>query len=88
MAGGGSLMNSGCAYMPGLVSLTVSLADIDECSEGSDSCEQLCNNTEGYYLCSCLDGYSLRSNNLSCQGSAMISMMLVYEVYILIFRHK
>ncbi|XP_013402401.2 LOW QUALITY PROTEIN: uncharacterized protein LOC106168022 [Lingula anatina] len=41
--------------------------DIDECAMGSNvtnNCEQLCENTEGSYTCTCYDGY--RSNGSRC----------------------
>ena len=57
--------------------VTLFLADIDECVDGSHGCEQLCNNTKGSYLCSCLDGYRLQINRLSCQGSYTNLMIML-----------
>ena len=42
--------------------------DIAECSDGTNSCEQLCNNRQGSYECSCLEGYELDSDGFSCRG--------------------
>ena len=36
--------------------------DYDECSD-PDRCSQVCNNWEGGYNCSCVDGYDLKNNN-------------------------
>ena len=44
------------------------LADIDECAEGLDSCEQICMNTNGSYACSCQSCYYLGSDGFSCNG--------------------
>lgn len=63
----------------------VSIADRDECSEWG-FCEQLCENTDGSYKCSCVDGYALHDRNkcralnapameiLLAQGSAIWRM--------------
>ena len=42
--------------------------DINECSEDSDNCSQFCNNTIGSYQCYCEDGYTLDSDEHSCNG--------------------
>lgn len=33
--------------------------DINECANGDNLCNQYCNNTDGSYVCSCYDGYTL-----------------------------
>ena len=43
-------------------------ADIDECSEGIDNCNQTCTNTEGSFTCGCDDGYLLYSDETTCNG--------------------
>ena len=43
--------------------------DIDECSEGTSGCQQVCTNTEGAYSCSCREGYEL-VNSKFCEGEA------------------
>uniref|UniRef100_A0A8D0L605 Pro-epidermal growth factor n=1 Tax=Sphenodon punctatus TaxID=8508 RepID=A0A8D0L605_SPHPU len=41
--------------------------DIDECLEGGlDTCGQTCVNTLGFYICSCLPGYTLDNDKWSC----------------------
>lgn len=42
--------------------------DIDECSDGLATCDQLCNNTVGSYYCGCLAGYRLLSDDITCQS--------------------
>ena len=46
-----------------------SLADIDECSEGSDNCgmNAECLDTPGSYDCRCSDGYE--GNGFTCTGT-------------------
>ena len=44
------------------------IADIDECTRGTDNCAQRCTNTPGSFTCSCNAGYRLASNRLSCNG--------------------
>ena len=44
------------------------IADINECTRGTDNCAQRCTNTPGSFTCSCNAGYRLASNRLSCSG--------------------
>ena len=50
--------------------LFVSLSpDLDECADGTDRCDQECNNTNGSYTCGCISGYFLYSvDNFTCEG--------------------
>ncbi|XP_019623050.1 PREDICTED: uncharacterized protein LOC109469109 [Branchiostoma belcheri] len=41
---------------------------IDECSVGTDNCEQICINNPGSFTCSCNVGYKLSSNGWDCIG--------------------
>ena len=43
-------------------------SDIDECSEDTDNCSQNCNNTIGSYQCFCNDGYTLDTDQHTCNG--------------------
>ena len=42
------------------------LIDIDECNEGTSNCNQICNNTDGSYTCSCLAGYQFEYDIYYC----------------------
>ena len=42
---------------------------MDECSVGTDSCNQNCVNTDGSYLCYCNHGYHLMSDQRTCAGT-------------------
>ena len=44
------------------------LSDVNECSYNRGGCEQLCVNFPGGYNCSCLQGYTLQSDDTSCKG--------------------
>ena len=44
------------------------IIDINECSDGIHSCQQVCNNTQGSHHCLCFDGYELNSDDYSCAG--------------------
>ena len=50
-----------CNIQRVVVNLSLVSADIDECSH-PDSCSQLCNNTEGSFICSCVPGYKLKTS--------------------------
>ena len=43
------------------------LLDVNECSNSNGGCSQMCNNTQGSYLCSCLLGYQL-DGRYFCRG--------------------
>ena len=40
--------------------------DIDECSDGTHDCEQICNNNVGSFTCGCNNGYL--QNGPTCNG--------------------
>ena len=40
--------------------------DINECSQGTSGCSQLCTNTIGSYTCACHNGYQLSNDNHTC----------------------
>lgn len=42
------------------------LLDVNECKTGKHSCEQLCENTLGGYVCKCKSGYRLSHDKKSC----------------------
>ena len=43
-------------------------SDIDECTEETSGCDQICRNEIGSYLCSCESGYRLRNDSHGCTG--------------------
>ena len=43
--------------------------DIDECALDTDTCQQVCINTNGSYTCSCMEGCSLDANGNTCSGN-------------------
>ena len=53
-------------------------SEINECSEGSDNCDQTCYNTASSYTCSCRSGYTLGSDRRTCNG--MITMVHGYRL--------
>ncbi len=46
---------------------TLSL-DIDECELNNDLCGQVCENTDGSYLCTCEGGFQLVEGTSQCEG--------------------
>ena len=61
--------NSGCYYL-----------DINECESGSPVCDEnaVCNNTDGSFECSCVEGYSGSGDIGDCTG-----MCVHYSVWTL-----
>ena len=48
------------------LNILIYIIDINECTENSDGCAQICVNTAGSYYCSCRSGYRLASNRRGC----------------------
>ena len=44
------------------------LTDIDECSSNTSECNHYCNNTDGWYFCTCQDGFILGTDKHNCTG--------------------
>lgn len=40
--------------------------DIDECTNGTNTCQQTCTNTDGSYTCGCNSGYVLNNDGSTC----------------------
>lgn len=49
-------------------SLHTIIIDVDECTDDVDNCDQLCDNTEGSFVCSCTEGFELDVDGLTCNG--------------------
>ena len=47
---------------------TILFVDINECATNNGNCSQYCTNTAGSYLCTCVAGYILNSDNRTCIG--------------------
>ena len=43
-------------------------ADIDECEKGLAGCSYNCNNTMGGFFCTCMNGFTLQTDNRTCAG--------------------
>lgn len=44
------------------------VVDVNECAENMDDCAQLCIDTDGSYVCSCVSGYLLTNDSRGCDG--------------------
>ena len=55
--------------------------DVDECSTGSNGCQQTCINTLGSYVCRCLPGYRLHADGRACDGKNIFSLILICLVH-------
>ena len=42
---------------------------MNECTTTGHGCSQICNNTDGSYMCSCREGYSLNDDGRTCSPS-------------------
>ena len=54
------------------------LTDVDECSEQTDECQQICNNTIGSYVCDCRIGYALNTDGRTCRGECVAPAHATY----------
>ena len=55
--------------------------DIDECSEGTDNCTQICINTDGSFTCGCSSGYQLDTDGFTCSGKHKCVYNYDYHTY-------
>ena len=53
-------------------------ADIDECTENTDGCSQVCTNSIGSYECSCRLGYRLDADQHTCNGKYTHAQYTLY----------
>ncbi|XP_067687865.1 uncharacterized protein [Haliotis asinina] len=53
--------------------------DIDECDESTHDCGQTCSNIPGGYTCGCYTGYTLQSDNRTCNGTPNLCAALGCE---------
>ena len=62
-------------------------ADINECltRTNNSGCAQICNNTAGFYRCSCNHGYELTSDNHTCTGMWIPSTYVIMTAMALCF---
>lgn len=65
-------------------------ADIDECTENSDSCLEnfQCVNTEGNFACICNNGFFLSSDNTTCCKLNLELGALYVRTYIHMYVHS
>ena len=55
--------------------------DIKECINGTNEiCEERCIELEGGFRCGCKDGYRLRSDNVSCEGTYVCNVHTLLRV--------
>jgi len=50
------------------LNIVCNIVDVNECNEALDTCEQLCQNTPGSYICSCRQGYTFNSTTNHCDA--------------------
>ena len=51
-----------------IIMMSALLTDIDECSSNTSECNHYCNNTDGWYFCTCQDGFMLGTDKHNCTG--------------------
>ena len=61
-----------CSYL-------AAAADIDECVVANGGCDHTCVNTDGGRTCSCDPGYSLGSDEESCDGEYVVCHWLIVD---------
>ena len=44
------------------------ITGIDECLSNNGGCSQICTNTVGSFKCACFTGYTLASDQRTCNG--------------------
>ena len=57
------------------------IVDINECMEGTDACEDVCENIIGSYRCSCShQGYQIQMDGTSCQSKIIMQLIHYYSL--------
>ena len=60
-----------CPIMTSLTGHDVIFADTNECLTNNGWCAHTCSDTDGSYICSCRDGFTLASNGHDCDGESI-----------------
>lgn len=55
---------------------SINSTDVNECTATNNTCDHVCTNTEGSYICSCRPGYFLDSDGKSCRGKLTFLLLL------------
>ena len=67
-----------CSYLKSWMCVYLSIIlDINECVQGSAGCSHNCTNTAGSFYCTCMEGYELESNNLTCKGNGVLCLWYI-----------
>ncbi len=53
---------------------TICFPDENECLVDNGGCEQICENTAGYFKCGCFEGYKLNVDHKTCDGKIYYSL--------------
>ena len=61
--------------------LVLFVIDVDECSMTESPCSQDCSNTDGSFVCSCTNGYTLDSDGRACIGKQVTRV--VVNIYVI-----
>ena len=56
--------------------LVLLVIDVDECSMTESPCSQDCSNTDGSFVCSCANGYTLDSDGRACNGKQVTRVVV------------
>ena len=51
--------------------------DIDECTDATSGCQQICTNSPGSFSCSCFFGHTLKSDNKTCEAPGNFTLKYV-----------
>ena len=48
--------------------------DVNECATNNGGCDYNCTNTYGSFFCSCLEGYILDGDGVTCTGKNLVNV--------------
>ena len=58
--------------------------DVDECKNENGGCEHHCQNLPGDHQCFCSDGYTINTDNKTCEGKYYFSYVLISHLVLII----
>ena len=55
--------------------------DVNECSDGTHTCQQVCDNTRGAFRCMCNSGFALNNDGFSCRGEYILFIFQMVQKF-------
>ena len=54
---------------------------MEECQTNNGGCDQICDNTDGSFMCSCNPGFTLNSDGFTCNGKNLNTRLIIFHLH-------